>query len=140
MCIRDRYRTLTLSKDGKQKRCRVHALVLEAFVGPRPKGYQCNHIDEDKGNNRLDNLEWVTPRQNRMHSYYAGSKIYNTCQNFAKGYANPTPVRAIHSGKWYPSQKAAELELGLVKGFITLQFQGRAHKNHFYQFKLAEEI
>lgn len=50
----------------------IHNLVLTAFVGLRPKGYQANHIDGDKTNNRLDNLEWVTQSQNKRHSFRIG--------------------------------------------------------------------
>ena len=127
------YLSIRLSKQNKQKRRYVHHLVLETFVGPRPKGYECNHIDENKLNNRLDNLEWVTKQQNMRHSYYQGSKSYNHVQIWNDFYS--TPIIALHSGKWYPSQRAAELELGLRKGWITEQLQGLCHKRHFYQFK-----
>lgn len=42
----------------------VHRLVWEAFNGPIPAGMQVNHIDEDKTNNRLDNLNLMTPKEN----------------------------------------------------------------------------
>lgn len=37
----------------------LHRIVLEAFVGLAPKGYECDHIDFDKSNNALDNLRWL---------------------------------------------------------------------------------
>lgn len=48
--------------DGHTKT--VHSLVLEAFVGPKPEGYWARHHDNNKNNNRLDNLSWDTPRTN----------------------------------------------------------------------------
>lgn len=36
----------------------VGELVLETFVGPKPKGMKCIHLDGDLENNRLDNLVW----------------------------------------------------------------------------------
>jgi len=49
---------------GKQKKVSVHLLVLIAFVGPRPEGLQGRHLDDDKSNNRLSNLEWGTASRN----------------------------------------------------------------------------
>lgn len=43
---------------------KVHQLVLEAFVGPRPEGMLGLHWDDDKSNNRLENLRWGTYSEN----------------------------------------------------------------------------
>lgn len=44
----------------------VHRLILEAFAGPRPKGMQCRHFpDRNPANNRLDNLQWGTGKENQ---------------------------------------------------------------------------
>ena len=58
------YLQVGLNKDGKQKLFSVHRLVWTAFNGKRPEGMQVNHIDEDKTNNRLDNLNLMTPKEN----------------------------------------------------------------------------
>lgn len=55
---------VSLHKKGKQVFCLVHRLVLEAFVGPCPKGMECRHLNGDSGDNRLENLRWGTPREN----------------------------------------------------------------------------
>lgn len=44
----------------------VHALVGEAFIGPRPEGYVMRHLDGDRLNNRVENLLWGTPRENAL--------------------------------------------------------------------------
>lgn len=46
----------------------VHVLVAEAFICPRPLGKYVNHINGNKLDNRLVNLEWVTPHQNAQHA------------------------------------------------------------------------
>lgn len=43
---------------------KVHRLVLDAFVGPRPAGMECCHNDGNKNNNDISNLRWDTPRSN----------------------------------------------------------------------------
>jgi DNA-binding CsgD family transcriptional regulator len=50
----------------------VHRLVVLAFVGRIPRGKQVNHIDGDKLNNDIQNLEIVTPEQNREHAKRTG--------------------------------------------------------------------
>ena len=58
------YLCVNLSKDGKAKKKSVHILVLEAFVGPRPKDLQCRHLDGNRKNAALGNLKWGTPAEN----------------------------------------------------------------------------
>ena len=51
----------------KGKHHRLHRLVARAFVGGYRKGMVVNHKDENKLNNKADNLEWVTPRENALY-------------------------------------------------------------------------
>lgn len=59
------YRTVGLRRNHKTHRRFVHALVLEAFVGPRPLGLQCRHLDGNRTNNRIENLCWGTAQENQ---------------------------------------------------------------------------
>lgn len=61
------YLRVALSKNGKTKRFSVHTLVITTFRGPIPPGMQVNHINENKKDNRLVNLEIVTAKQNSNH-------------------------------------------------------------------------
>jgi hypothetical protein len=55
------------------KSARIHRLVAEAFL-PNPKNLsQINHIDGDKTNNNVNNLEWCDNRQNVIHYYSSKS-------------------------------------------------------------------
>ena len=63
MCVRG-YQTVSLSKNGKQKIFKIHRLVAEAFI-PNPENKPCiDHINTDKTNNRVENLRWVTHKEN----------------------------------------------------------------------------
>lgn len=50
----------------------AHRLIWEAVHGPIPDGMQINHINGVKTDNRIDNLELVTPSENSMHAYRLG--------------------------------------------------------------------
>ena len=67
------YAMVTLS-NGKQKNCRVHRLVALAFI-PNPDGLpEVNHIDGNKENNHVSNLEWCTHSYNNKHAWAIGLK------------------------------------------------------------------
>jgi hypothetical protein len=61
-----------LSFQGKRKRFMIHRLIFECFVKKIPRGHQINHIDGNKLNNKISNLEIVTPRQNIRHGIKTG--------------------------------------------------------------------
>ena len=61
---RDGYLQINLSKDGKQKTHLIHRLVAQAFLLNPNNLVEINHIDEDKTNNRADNLEWCSREYN----------------------------------------------------------------------------
>lgn len=65
---KDGYLYLNLWKDGKCKVGRIHKLVAETFI-PNPNNYPViNHKDENKSNNRVENLEWCTIQYNAEYS------------------------------------------------------------------------
>lgn len=58
------YLRVQLSKDNKQKMFFVHRLVYETFVGEIPTGLFVNHIDENKQNNSVENLNLMSAKDN----------------------------------------------------------------------------
>lgn len=66
------YLRVSLYKNGKRKRCKVHRLVASAFL-PNPKNKpEVNHKDFNKINCCVENLEWATSSENTVHSVKAG--------------------------------------------------------------------
>lgn len=66
------YGRVALLKSGAQKTRTIHRLVAESFI-PNPHNKPCvNHIDGDKHNNHISNLEWVTFSENSKHAIREG--------------------------------------------------------------------
>lgn len=64
---KDQYSIINLYQNGKNKTCRIHRLVASAFI-PNPNNYPViNHKDENRTNNRIDNLEWCTSKHNNNY-------------------------------------------------------------------------
>lgn len=68
------YKTIRLHKGDATKKYFVHRLVAMTFIPTDDYSKQVNHIDCDKTNNRITNLEWVTQSENEMHAIKNGLK------------------------------------------------------------------
>lgn len=67
------YLTVILHKDSKQSgNLYVHRLTALHFVSKTQYKKEVNHIDGNKSNNRVSNLEWVTPKENTNHAVRSG--------------------------------------------------------------------
>ena len=62
------YKRINLFKDGIYKHYRVHRLVAEAYIPNPDKLPQINHIDENRANNCVNNLEWCDQQYNNDYS------------------------------------------------------------------------
>ena len=75
------YLYVNLSSNGKARKKSVHSLVLMAFVGICPPGYEACHNDGDRLNNALSNLRWDTRKENALdrvrHGSQSGERSYN---------------------------------------------------------------
>lgn len=67
------YLTVYLTKNDVIKTCVVHRLVALAFIpNPNPENNTINHIDGNKTNNRIENLEWLSLSDNVKHQWRTG--------------------------------------------------------------------
>ena len=72
---KDGYKVVSLGKDGERVTKKVHRLVSEAFI-PNHESYPAvNHLDSDRANNSLCNLEWCTNKMNSAHASKSGNVL-----------------------------------------------------------------
>jgi hypothetical protein len=78
------YIGIQLYKDNKKKNYSVHRLVAETYLINFESKMQVNHIDGNKINNHISNLEWVTPKENMKHALDNGlrKKYYPKCVTY----------------------------------------------------------
>jgi len=73
---RSGYNCIILTKNNKQYNTFVHRLVALSFISNPENKAEVNHKDGDKLNNSIDNLEWMTTKENAQHSWDTGLKGY----------------------------------------------------------------
>lgn len=94
--IGDRYSSVCLKHEGRSRTVRVHVLVAESFLGPRPEGYDVCHGNNDGHDNRLANLRYDTHRNNQRQMVADGrhgGKNDRACRN---GH-----LRTEENTRWY---------------------------------------
>lgn len=112
------YRVVFLSKNSKAKAVTVHRLVAQSFID-NPNNYpQVNHINENKEDNRVENLEWCSAKYNMNYGTRKQKQIMKTSR----------PVKCVETGIIYKSAaEAARKNYPVRQGNITLCCQ---HKNN----------
>lgn len=131
----------------KKKHLNVHHLVAVAFLG---EPSQCvNHIDGDKTNNHVSNLEWCTYAHNNQHAYDMGlkkargltSEEAKRIRKLADSSCYSTPVIDLTTGKHYKSIKSTK-EDGFYPGCVQKVCAGnvKTHRGHIFVYDRKEVI
>lgn len=104
------YLQVCLSIKGSRKHYFIHRLVYETFYGKIPEGLVINHIDEDKTNNYLDNLEAITQKENINY----GTGIQRNREKQINNPKKSKPVIAWNDKEilYFPSIGEAKRQLG----------------------------
>ena len=105
----------------------IHRLVAETFIEGDHDGLQVNHIDGDKTNNRVENLEWVTGSANIMHAYRNGLKI-PPCPN-------PRKVRIVELDITFNTLTDCAKYIGGTKAHVMECLNGKRKTHKGYHFE-----
>jgi hypothetical protein len=129
---KDGYCVVTFNKDKKGCTRFVHRMMAEAFIPMIPGKNEVNHIDEDKANNDLDNLEWVTHKENMMHGTL----------HFRKGLKARKPVDKFDTEgnflETFGSVTEAALNHGVSIQAISRACRGKSKTSNGYRWEYHE--
>lgn len=115
------YRAFKVCKDCFEKTYQVHRLVATHFI-PNPENKpQVNHKDGNKGNNHVDNLEWVTQKENITHAWETG--LITTAER--------TGVK--HSRATYTEEEVRGFCLQFQAGLKPLDVVARAFSKEYHK-------
>ena len=127
---RNGYHQVVLYSENTPHYKAIHRLVAEHFLD-NPNNYpQINHIDGNKNNNNLDNLEWCTAKQNAYHRDYVLKREY---VGFAK-----RKVYCYETNKIYLSTMDASRDTKCDNSSITKVCRGKQKHTHNFHFKYIE--
>lgn len=115
----------------------IHRLVAQAFIPNTENKPQVNHIDENKINNMVSNLNWMTAKENMNH----GTRNERAGKAVSKRLSIAiiaTNIKTDESTEFYGTRECAR-QLNLNKGNINSVLKGRYKQTGGYTFKYKEE-
>ena len=126
------YLVVNLYKNSILSNKKIHRLVAEAFIPNTENKPQVNHIDEDKTNNMILNLNWMTAKENLNHGTHN--------ERVSKTLSIPiiaTNLKTGESTEFYGVRECAR-QLGLDPSHITKVLKCRRNHTGGYTFKYKE--
>lgn len=137
------YKRVALYNDDGVKHITVHRIVALNFIPKHTSGYlEVNHKDGVKTNNHVDNLEWVTKKQNMRHAVNTGLFIPPTKEELAKRQKKSVIVRSKpvvliknNIKKTFPSCNTAAQYLHVKTSAITRVAKGERPMVHGWEVK-----
>jgi len=127
--LKNTYPAAGFFKDGKTKFLYIHRMVAIAFIDNPENKREVNHINGIRTDNRLENLEWVTPKENQVHSWVNFNRVSGN--KFIRNH--PSVSRKIKCETLdiiFPSIREAQEQLG-VKKILRCLSSKRGHKDGF---------
>ena len=126
---RDGYLMHQLCENNKKKNLLLHRIIATAFIDNPEAKPQVNHIDENKLNNDLSNLEWCTERENAIHGTRTKRVAEKLSQKVIQLDLNDNILNV------FKSMKQAERETGIPNGNISSCCNGRTKSAGGYKWR-----
>ena len=111
------YKFVRLKKNGRYYNKKVHRLIADAFIPNEHNKPQVNHIDGDKTNNNISNLEWCTASENQIHRCRVLKKIWSK------------KIMCVETGVIYNSIKEAAKSVGVSPSKISCVANNKKYRH-----------
>lgn len=103
--------------DGRPRTWKIHTLVAEAFIGPRPEGLHICHQDGDPFNNAASNLRYDEPKANAYDKFSHGTQKLGVAHPMSK--LTPDQVRAIRVALQSLAIRKVAAQFGVSAGTVA---------------------
>ena len=115
--------------NGKPRCVAIHRLVAQAFIENPLNKLEVNHIDGNKFNNNVSNLEWSTRQENMRHAFISEVNLKKL-----------RPIVCVELNKTYPAMIDASKDLNIPRQNIYSVCVGRRTSAGGYTFRYLEEV
>lgn len=122
------YRRVVLCDEHGHHPVTVHRLVADAFYDGSHDGLEVNHIDGNKSNNFIANLEWCTSSENRKHAFQTGLQ---------RAYSKQ--IRIIETGEVFDSITDCAKRINGDFRNISACLHGRQKSHRGYHFEIVDD-
>ena len=135
---KDGYSVVGLWKNRKSKTCLVHRLVAQTFL-PNPDNLpEINHIDENKENNRVENLEWCTSEYNNNY----GTRNERAAKANTNGKCSKKVLQFTLDGifirEWPSTNECGRNGFNQTKVSACCRGERKTHKGYIWKYKIDE--
>lgn len=129
------YMRVRVSFEAEKYTMRIHREVALAFIPNVEDKEQVNHIDGDKTNNQVENLEWCTSSENQKHAVDTGLRVHEKGSK-ASRFVSPVKVYDMDMNFLYELKGNAEMvEKGFDYRLVSAVVRGKRnhHKKHKFR-------
>lgn len=126
-----------VQKNGKIKYISIHRLVALAFIENPNNLEQVNHKDGDKQNNRISNLEWVSSKNNILHSW--GNNLSRARKGANSNLASISEEKAIEVVELLRTRKYSDKDIELMTGCNSKTIVSRIRRKETWTHLTKED-
>ncbi len=129
---------ISLYNHNKRKFYYVHRFIYECFNGLIPQGLQIDHINNNTQDNRLQNLQLLTPSENCKKRFIDNPHLSKSYIHNLQKIHPKTKIICLNNNQIYESQREAARKLNISNKHVNDVLKGRRNHTHGYKFRYID--